>query len=102
MAAAEAILDDLLLDEGRHEERIAQREQLSAHSRGPRALRALGEAAQIAAQEQRDPDRARALYTRAEAISPGDPQLLREAYGSALDLGDAPLARFAIERLLKL
>jgi cellulose synthase operon protein C len=102
-AAAEAILDDLLLDEGRDADRIAQRETEANDlaERDPRAaLQKLAEAAQIAAQELADPARALQLFARAEALVPSDPMLLREAYGSALDMRDDALARFALPRLL--
>jgi Tfp pilus assembly protein PilF len=100
-AAAEAILDDLLLDEGRDEDRIAGRETEANETKEPAvALQKLAEAAQIAAQELRDPARALQLFQRADALKPNDPMLLREAYGSALDLRDDALARFAIPRLL--
>jgi lipopolysaccharide biosynthesis regulator YciM len=100
--SAEAILDDLLLDQGEHEERIAQRETLASHDRGASALVSLGEAAQIAAHDLRDRERAARLYTRADALFGRDAVLLREAYGSALDLDDQELATFALDRLLAL
>lgn len=100
--SAETILDDLLLDEGRNEERIAQRETLASQGPTAAALIGLGEAAQIAAHELRDRERALRLYTRADVLVPGDRVLLREAYGSALELDDEPLARFALDRLLAL
>ena len=112
--AAEAMLDDLLLDEARHDERIARREAAADHAgaeadatdptgaRAGDAARDLGEAAQIAAQELHDAARSLSLYTRADARSPNNVTLLHDAYGNALTLGDVPLARFAIDRLLKL
>ncbi|HEX5658564.1 MAG TPA: hypothetical protein VFX59_15280, partial [Polyangiales bacterium] len=100
-AAAEAILDDLLLDEGRDADRIAQRQTEANVATDPaQAVQKLAEAAQIAAQELRDPEQALLLFQRADTIKPNDPMLLREAYGSALDLRDDALARFAIPRLL--
>ncbi|MEY4510061.1 MAG: hypothetical protein RLZZ450_2183 [Pseudomonadota bacterium] len=106
-AAAEAILDDLLLDEGRHEDRIAQREIIAEQSTGvdndlPSALAQLGQAAQIAVTDVRDPRRALTLYQRADALSPRNEGLLREAYGSSLELDDRALASFALHRLLAL
>lgn len=100
-AAAEAILDDLLLDEGRDDERIAQRES-ALNGSAEHALEALGEAAQIAAHVQGDREKTRALYERADAMAPASEVLLREAYGTALDTGDDELARFALDRLLAL
>ncbi|MDB4972793.1 MAG: Exonuclease SbcC, partial [Myxococcaceae bacterium] len=105
--AAEAMLDDLLIDEARHAERISRRESAAETAQSPSddptsAVHALGEAGQIAAQELRDPARALALYTRADALAPGDLALLQEAYGSALELADAALLSFALERLLAL
>lgn len=103
--AAEAILDDLLLDESRHEDRIAQRELQAEHAAGSaeeingEMLAQLGQAAQIAASDLRDRERALRLYTRADTLSPGSEPLLREAYGNALDLGDDVLAGFALDRL---
>ncbi len=100
-AAAEAILDDLLLDEGRDADRIAQRETEANEAKDPaQAVQKLAEAAQIAAQELRDAGQALRLFERADALKSNDPMLLREAYGSALDMHDDALARFAISRLL--
>jgi tetratricopeptide (TPR) repeat protein/Tfp pilus assembly protein PilF len=101
-AAAEAILDDLLLDEGRDADRIAQRETEANEAKDPTlAVQKLAEAAQIAAQELRDAKQALLLFQRADALKPNDPMLLREAYGSSLDLQDPALARFALPRLLQ-
>ncbi|MDB4985245.1 MAG: Exonuclease SbcC, partial [Myxococcaceae bacterium] len=97
--AAEAMLDDLLIDEARHAERVLRREVSANTSSAENARAELAEAAQIAAQELRDPARALSLYTRADALLPADRTLLQEAYGSALELADAALARFALERL---
>jgi cellulose synthase operon protein C len=106
--AAEAMLDDLLLDEGRHQDRIAQREIIAEQSANQPehglegALAELGQAAQIAATDLRDPEHVLRLYARADALAPRHETLLREAYGSALELDDGAIARFALERLLAL
>jgi hypothetical protein len=106
--AAEAMLDDLLLDESRHAERIARREEFAAEATasgaGGRAvaLHQLGEAAQIAAHQLRDPARALLLYTRAHELAETDSVVLHEAYGGALALDDAALAELALTRLLSL
>ena len=100
--AAEAILDDLLIDESKHAERIERREASAEKADPERAWQQLAEAAQIAAQELGDPARARALYERALALRAADPMLLQEAYGSAVELNDPALAVFALDRLLQL
>jgi len=100
--AADAILDDLLLDEERHRDRIERREARAATSDPQRAARALLEAALLSAYELRDPRAAANLLGKADLKSPSNPDLLRESYGAALDLGDPDLAIFAIDRLLLL
>ncbi len=98
--AADAILDDLLLDEGMHRERVERREERSATASPARANRFLLEAALIVSNEERDAQRALALFRRADAKVEGQPEVLREAYGAGLDLGDQELARFGLEKLL--
>jgi hypothetical protein len=98
--AAAAILDDLLLDEERHRDRVERRESRAASADALRASRWLLEAAQIAAHDLKDAAKARELYSRADAKTEGNMEVLREAYGAALELSDAELARFAIDRLL--
>ncbi len=99
--AADAILDDLLLDEERHRDRIERREARAATADPVRASRALLEAALIAAYGLRDGKLALALLSRADQKTPNNLDVLREAYGAALDLGDSDLAEFAIDRLLQ-
>src|SRR5262249_19343055 len=97
---AAAILDDLLLDEERHRDRVERRETRAASADPVRSSRWLLEAAQIAAHDLKDAAKARELYMRADAKSEGSVEVLREAYGAALELSDAELSRFAIDKLL--
>jgi hypothetical protein len=98
--AAAAILDDLLLDEERHRDRVERRETRAASADAVRSSRWLLEAAQIAAHDLKDASKARELYVRADGKSEGNVEVLREAYGAALELSDAELSRFAIDKLL--
>jgi hypothetical protein len=98
--AADAILDDLLLDEERHRERVQRREKRAEGAEGGRASRLLLEAAQIAAHDLKDVQKARELYERADALTEKSPEVAREAYGASLELLDPELTRFAIDKLL--
>ncbi len=98
--AADAILDDLLLDEELHRDRIERREARSATANPARASRFLLEAALVAANDLRDPQKALELFQRAEAKADGSPEIAREAYGTGLDLNAVDLTRFGLEQLL--
>jgi hypothetical protein len=100
--AADAILDDLLLDDQRHLDRIERRESRAASADPERAARWLLEAAELAAHELKDPARALALFERADHKFPGQVEAARAAYAAALSTGDAALSRFAVERMLAL
>jgi uncharacterized protein HemY len=100
--AADAILDDLLLDEQRHLDRIERRESRASGADGERAGRWLLEAAQIAAHELGDAARARTLFERSAAKQPGQVETARAAYGAALLTRDPALTSFALERMLAL
>ena len=100
--AADAILDDLLLDEQRQLERIERRESRAATADAERAGRWLLEAAQIAANELRDSERALRLFERAEAKQPKQVETARSAYAAGLSTRDLALQRFALERMLAL
>jgi hypothetical protein len=100
--AADAILDDLLLDDGRHQDRIERRESRAAGADGERAGRWLLEAAQLAAHELGDATRARALFERAEAKFPGQVETARAAYGAALSTRDPALSNLALQLMLAL
>ncbi len=100
--AADAILDDLLLDDQRHTERIERRESRAVSADAERAARWLLEAAELAAHELHDPARALSLFQRAELKQPGQIEVARAAYAAAIGSGDAALSRFAVERMLAL
>jgi hypothetical protein len=100
--AADTMLDDLLLDEERHRERIERREARAAAADPARSSRWLLEAAMIAAHELRDQPQSSALFRRALSKAKGSPDLLREAYGAAIDVQDDETARLAIDGLLAL
>lgn len=99
-AVASAMLDDLLRATS---EPIAAIEQLAARAEaasGEARAQRYWEAAQLAAEV---PDAARAkTYFEAAAAAANDAiPILREMYGAALRLGDAPAARAAAEALLE-
>jgi tetratricopeptide (TPR) repeat protein len=98
--AADAILDDLLLDDERHRERVARREERAAHEAPPRAGRWLLEAATIAANDLGDHEAALALISKALDKAAGDCDAQREAYGVGLDIRSDAIARVAIDGLL--
>jgi hypothetical protein len=100
--AADAILDDLLLDQQRHLDRIERRESRAAGADGERASRWLLEAAQLAAHELDDAARARTLFERALTKHPGQAESARAAYGAALFTRDAALTSFALQQMLAL
>ena len=100
--AAEAILDDLLVDEARPADRIERREARARKADPERACRWLVEAGLIAAHELKDAERARALFEQAEQRLPAQLDTARAAYGAALASGDDALTRFALDRLLSL
>ncbi|HEX6245727.1 MAG TPA: hypothetical protein VFZ61_32605, partial [Polyangiales bacterium] len=100
--AADAILDDLLLDEQRQLERIERRETRAATADAARAGHWLLEAAQLAAFELRDSERAKQLFERSEAKLPKQVETARSAYGASLATRDPALSRLAVERMLGL
>lgn len=100
--AADAILDDLLLDDQRHLDRIERRESRAVSADPERAARWLLEAAELAAHELADPARALLLFERAELKLPGQLETARAAYAAAIGTGDAALSRFAVQRMLAL
>lgn len=98
--AADAILDDLLLDEALHRDRVERREARAATANPARASRFLLEAALVAAAELRDHEKALTLFKRAVSKPEVAPEIGREAYGAALDLEAVELAHFGLEQLL--
>jgi hypothetical protein len=100
--AADTMLDDLLLDEERHRERIERREARAAAADPARSSRWLLEAALIAAHELRDQAQSSELFRRALGKAKGNPDLLREAYGAALDVQNDETAQLALDGLLGL
>ena len=104
-AAALAMLDDLLLDQGLHDERIVRFEKRAAEA-GPTARRAaLWRAGQIASEQLADFGRARPLYQAAidASESPEDKMIIvRELYGAALRHGSGEGALEAGQALLRL
>jgi tetratricopeptide (TPR) repeat protein len=99
--AAEVMLDDLLTDRGMTGERIARLEARAQTTDQSRALPLLIEAARLAAVEQRDSERAGALFDRALALAPEDRSLQQVIYGAALVLGEDALALRVIDRILE-
>jgi hypothetical protein len=100
--AADTILDDLLLDEQRQLDRIERRESRAATGDAERAGRWLLEAAQLAAHELRDSERARHLFERSEHKFPQQVETARSAYAAGLSTRDPALQRFAVQRMLAL
>jgi hypothetical protein len=103
-AAAEAMLEDLVADDGLHAERVQRLEAQALDEAAAPAERAAAafRAAHLAADELGDSLRARALYgLAASLISEGLP-VLREAYGAALRLADSDGALEAGAALLAL
>ncbi len=99
-AAAAAMLEDLL--RGRSdEEALAYLEARAEKSEGAALAQRAWEAAQLAAEGTKDFARARPLFEKARASAAEPTPVIREMYGAALRLGDAPGARAAAEALLQ-
>lgn len=105
-AVAAAMLEDLLLDEGLHEERVARFETRAQVAPPEVQSRLLWRAAQIAAEQLRDVERAKVLYNAALAAATTANQdrtpILRELYGVAVRFGLPDAAREAGAQLLEL
>jgi len=101
--AAAGSLEDVLLDEDRHETRIRRLEAKARERAGPVATLARWQAAQIAGDELRDPVRADRLYAAALA-SADDPEtrrsIARERFAAAHRLGAWDRVRDAARALL--
>jgi tetratricopeptide (TPR) repeat protein len=99
--AAEVLLDDLLIDRGMSGERISRLESRALTAEPSRAVPLLLEAARLAVVDQRDAQRAGALFDRALALAPDDRSAQRLVYGAALVLGDDTLAMRVLEKVLE-
>lgn len=99
-AAADAMLDDLLLDEERHADRVERLLERGRQSDDDRAGAVLLKAALIAAYDLKDPTQADALFDQAIERAPMPVTALREAYAHALITGDPDRQRRRLESLL--
>jgi lipopolysaccharide biosynthesis regulator YciM len=81
--AAMALLDDLLLESGLHDDRLDRLEERGESSEGEALASRLWRAAQIAVEQVGDFDRGRDLYRRAAAAAADPVPILRELYGAA-------------------
>src|SRR5690606_18331296 len=99
-AAAAAMLDDLLLDQGEHAERIAQLERRAEDGEAPARALALWHAGQIAAEHLDDFSKSAALHLTAAELSPDKAAVLRELYGAALRHGAMESAHEAVRALI--
>lgn len=97
---ATALYDDLMLDQGRHEERVAELERRAESGTPNDRMHALWRAAQICAERLGDIDRARALYLVAAELGNRKPAILRELSGAASRAGRYDIVETAIETLL--
>jgi hypothetical protein len=98
-AVAAAMLDDLLRGSGDVAAAIDQLAARAEAAEGESRSQRYWEAAQLAS-EVPDAERAKTLYESAAAAAADPIPILREMYGAALRLGDAPAARTAAEALL--
>jgi cellulose synthase operon protein C len=81
--AAMAVLDDLLLDDDLHDERLEQLEARAERTSGAARVGALWRAAQIAVEQLGDFERGRDLYRRAADEADDPVPILRELFGAA-------------------
>jgi cellulose synthase operon protein C len=98
--AAMAVLDDLLLDAGLHEERLERLEARAEASTGAAQASALWRAAQIAAEQLGDFNHAAHLYRRAAEGADDAVPILRELYGAARRRGERAVLWEVAVRLL--
>jgi hypothetical protein len=97
---ATSLYDDLMLDQGRHAERVAELERRAESGEPADRMLALWRAAQICAERLHDLDRARALYLVAAELGSRKAAILRELSGAASRAGRYDIVEGAIETLL--